>query len=346
MIKRLLTLLCMQLAFCCTIFAANYLTFTAEKDSSAFSIEDHDIKSNIFYSLDNGKTWNKLTDQPVKLAKGDRALLKGGKPDEMPSWRNYSNFKMAGTIAASGSVMSLVDGNGEGKTIPYAYCFCRLFQDCTSLTKAPELPATTLAERCYDKMFFFCFRLTQAPELPAKTLAERCYKEMFRGCSNLTKAPELPTKTLAVKCYYDMFSGCTSLTQAPELPATTLARACYIGMFRDCTSLTQAPELPTTTLEEDCYGWMFSGCTSMTKAPELPAKTLANGCYAGMFNGCSNLAYIDVKFTDWGTDTFFWLRGVAENGTFLCPAELSTDYYGGSRIPENWEIRKWIHGTP
>ncbi|MBO4332358.1 MAG: hypothetical protein J5875_04255 [Paludibacteraceae bacterium] len=76
MIKKLLTLLCMQLALCCTSFAANYLTFTAEKDSSAFSIEDHNIKSNIFYSLDNGKTWNQLTEQPVSLAK--RTVLQTG----------------------------------------------------------------------------------------------------------------------------------------------------------------------------------------------------------------------------------------------------------------------------
>ena len=216
MIKRLLTLLCMQLAFCCTTFAANYLTFTAEKENSSFSIEDHDIKSNIFYSLDNGKTWNKLTDQPVKLAKGDRALLKGGKPDETPVWENYSNFKMVGAIAASGSVMSLVDGNGEGKTIPYADCFRCLFEDCSSLTKAPELPATTLAGDCYYGMFCGCTSLTQAPELPATTLAEECYKWMFVGCSNLTQAPELPATTLATGCYSYMFSGCTSMTKAPD----------------------------------------------------------------------------------------------------------------------------------
>ena len=35
------------------------ITFTAEEDNSSFCIEDHNIKSNIFYSLDNGKTWNK-----------------------------------------------------------------------------------------------------------------------------------------------------------------------------------------------------------------------------------------------------------------------------------------------
>ena len=161
MIKKLLTLLCMQLALCCTSFAANYLTFTAEEDNSSFSIEDNNIKSNIFYSLDNGKTWKQLTGQPVSLAKGKRALLKGGKPNGTPSWRNSSSFKMEGNIAASGSVMSLVDGNGEGKTIPYDYCFYRLFYGCSSLTQAPELPATTLAYGCYERMFSGCTKLSR-----------------------------------------------------------------------------------------------------------------------------------------------------------------------------------------
>ena len=239
MIKKLLTLLCMQLALCCTSFAANYLTFTAEEDNSSFSIEDHDIKSNIFYSLDNGKTWKQLTDQPVSLAKGKRALLKGGKPNGTPSWRNYSNFKMEGAIAASGSVMSLVDGNGESKTIPYDYCFRSLFEDCSSLTKAPELPATTVTEKCYAGMFWGCTNLTQAPELPATTLAKRCYNNMFSGCTSLTQAPKLPATTLADNCYNSMFSGCKSLTQAPELPATTLAERCYYRMFSGCKKLSR-----------------------------------------------------------------------------------------------------------
>ena len=248
MIKRLLTLLCMQLALCCTTFSANYLTFTAEEDNSSFSIEDHNIKSNIFYSLNNGKTWKQLTGQPVSLAKGKRALLKGGKPNGTPSWRNYSSFKMEGSIAASGSVMSLVDGNGEGKTIPHDYCFYRLFEHCSSLTKAPELLATTLADCCYYSMFNGCTNLAKAPELPATTLAERCYMGMFEGCTNLKQAPQLPANTLAGGCYCGMFSGCTSLRQAPELPAKKLTEGCYYAMFDGCASLTQAPELPATTL--------------------------------------------------------------------------------------------------
>jgi hypothetical protein len=163
--------------------------------------------------------------------------LKGGKPDCVQTEKNYSNFKMEGLIAASGSVMSLVDGNGEGKTIPDTYCFYRLFHNCTSLTQAPELPATKLADNCYEGMFSGCTSLTQAPELPATTLAERCYKEMFRGCSNLTKAPELPTKTLAVKCYYDMFSGCTSL-KTVTLPETLTTIGEYA--FNGCPTLALA----------------------------------------------------------------------------------------------------------
>ena len=34
-----------------------------------------------------------------------------------------------------------------------------MFRDCTSLTTAPELPATTLVDYCYYYMFFGCSKL-------------------------------------------------------------------------------------------------------------------------------------------------------------------------------------------
>ena len=61
-----------------------------------------------------------------------------------------------------------------------------MFSKCTSLTVAPELPATTLAEYCYEKMFYECTSLVVAPELPATTLAEYCYNKMFYRCSLLS----------------------------------------------------------------------------------------------------------------------------------------------------------------
>ena len=88
-----------------------------------------------------------------------------------------------------------------------------MFAGCKSLTKAPELPATTLATLCYNGMFDHCSSLTQAPiVLPATTLADDCYSWMFYTCTSLTKAPELPATTLSNNCYQNMFGGCSSLT--------------------------------------------------------------------------------------------------------------------------------------
>ena len=60
-----------------------------------------------------------------------------------------------------------------------------MFDNCTSLMQAPELPATTIATNCYSRMFFNCTSLTQAPELPATTLERNCYASMFYGCTDL-----------------------------------------------------------------------------------------------------------------------------------------------------------------
>jgi hypothetical protein len=78
------------------------------------------------------------------------------------------------------------------------YCYSNLFEDCSSLTQAPVLPADTLAHGCYKQMFSHCASLTQAPELPAAALAEECYFGMFYDCTSLTNAyfPNLDSDTV------------------------------------------------------------------------------------------------------------------------------------------------------
>ena len=44
-------------------------------------------------------------------------------------------------------------------------------------------------------MFYLCTSLTAAPELPATTLANNCYSYMFQGCSNLSYIKALFTTT-------------------------------------------------------------------------------------------------------------------------------------------------------
>ena len=219
-------------------------------------------------------------------------------------------------------------------------CYSSMFDGCTALTQAPALPATTLADYCYNSMFQGCTSLISAPELPATTLADYCYNSMFDGCTALTQAPALPATTLSNGCYSFMFRGCTALTQAPALPATTLAIYCYSSMFYGCTALTQAPALPATTLSSDCYGSMFDGCTALTQAPALPATTLSKSCYSFMFRGCTSLKLSSVKTGEYTqayriptTGTGTTATGALTNmfaftgGTFTGTPSINTTYY-------------------
>jgi predicted nucleic acid-binding Zn-ribbon protein len=270
------------------------LTFTSTGETSISLVK---VGSPDDVSLEyriNGGGWTTYTvGDAIALADEEKISFRAGAGGNISfgkSSNNYHRFTVtgSGTIAASGSIMSLLNQE-ESLVIPSEYCFSGLFYSCNRLTTSPELPATTLANDCYLGLFIGCTRLTAASELPATTLAKDCYQSMFESCTSLTTAPELPATTLAVGCYARMFASCTRLTSAPELPATSLAERCYYDMFNCCTSLTTAPKLPATTLAEYCYSDMFSCCYSLPMSPKLPAKTLAKGCYQSMFASCTSL---------------------------------------------------------
>ena len=249
-------------------------------------------------------TWDGTTPLSSVDKDGEYVLYLRGTGNTMLSYHDetediYKGWVINGTdVRCDGNIETLLDyatvETGQHPAMAN-YCFCCLFTECTALTQAPDLPATTLVEGCCGSMFAGCTSLTQAPALPATILAVSCYAAMFVKCISLTQTPALPATTLATQCYLMMFRDCTSLTQAPALPATTLAGACYAYMFYGCTSLTQAPALPATTLIDNCYQGMFYGCTSLAQAPALPATTLVMGCYIGMFAGCTSLKLCPVK---------------------------------------------------
>ena len=272
------------------------LTFKATQDGSTVSLSKSGSPIGDFQtSRDGGNTWSDYTiDTAIALNTGDEVSFRA-KADRTTGqseqdYDNYFYFMMEGKIEAWHNVMSLYRTNDFATYESVVqYAFYNMFNGCTSLVKAPALPATTFASNCYRSMFQGCTSLVNAPALPVTTLASSCYKDMFNGCTSLTEAPALPATTLNPTCYSDMFHGCTSLVNAPALPATTLANNCYSSMFNGCTSLTEAPALPATTLAQNCYTSMFKGCTSLTKAPVLPATTLTEYCYYDMFNGCTSL---------------------------------------------------------
>ena len=240
--------------------------------------------------------------------KGDRVYIKADKLETAPNTDIFLstiikviNASEKPRIRVGGNIASWNKGSNDSYIKDYlemnskdSYCYQHMFKDCDCLVRAPELPATRLAESCYYAMFSGCSNLTQIPSLPATELAVSCYGRMFSGCTQLKDAPILPATALKSGCYAYMFSGCRSLTQAPNLPATTLTGSCYTGMFNNCGSLTQAPNLPATKLAGSCYASMFRGCLSLAQAPELPATELAptesmTGCYSEMFSDCSKL---------------------------------------------------------
>ena len=273
------------------------LCFTADEPGVQIWCESHfDNVPDLEYSTD-GRHWQPFevttTQTPKMLSLSSlngKIYVRGNNPNGLTVDKRYpTKFNIWGKVSVSGNVMSLIDGEGTSTVIPNDNCFYSLFASC-DLTRAPELPATTLTKSCYENMFLGCELLTQAPELPATTMAKNCYSGMFAECLSLTEAPALPATTLADSCYCDMFGYCRALEKAPELPATTLADQCYSIMFSYCDKLTEAPELPATTMKEGCYSFMFTHCGQLTKMPELPAETLAKDCYRNMFADCGRLA--------------------------------------------------------
>ena len=278
-----------------------YLTFTAEEATTLTMKQNGSIVPHKLLKSTDGVNWVKWENPStngISLSVGESVCIKADEDAlnrtatywyASDFYSNYNYFSSTGKINCSGDIRSIVKLVAPGI---YDYWLTSLFKKCSSLTSAPELPATTLTSTCYANMFDGCTSLTQAPELPATTLAGSCYANMFRGCISLTKAPELlPATTASNNCYEQMFNGCTSLTQAPELPATELWGECYKFMFWNCTSLTQAPKLPATTLATYCYSYMFNGCTSLSR---IKINASSGSWGENMFNGCTSLELVDM----------------------------------------------------
>ena len=330
-----------------------YVTFKAEAEQKfMMTTEGGYTFSNLEYSVNNGK-WATVaigTEIPFGGDKGDlrlRGINTKGTAIYQDSYSTITFTDSNVKVACTGDIRTLLDWRNYNIVDTQNARFCSLFKNCSVLTSAPELPATTLANYCYYEMFCGCTNLTSAPELKATTLANSCYYSMFMGCTSLTSVPELPATELAGECYYGMFWGCKSLTSAPELPATTLENDCYANMFRNCTHLVSAPELPAKKLADYCYYEMFYGCTSLTSAPKLSAIELAESCYCKIFYGCENLLSVTMlapsdKIKNTSSSLTLWLDEAGTKATTRTikvqdeaaykALENTTNY-----LPDNWK---------
>ena len=119
------------------------MKFTATGNSTLGITNGGGNTPNLEYSTD-GKNWMEWNYSTLTINDGESVYLRGNNPNGFSSSDSVcSQFTMSGSLACEGNVMSLI---GETATeIPNFSCFIYMFQNCRSLTTAPELPATTLS---------------------------------------------------------------------------------------------------------------------------------------------------------------------------------------------------------
>ena len=166
----------------------------------------------------------------------------------------YHTIECTQPFSVAGNPLSLLydsDYLGENKFV-MDWGLAYVFANATTLVSAAKLNMdisfyedrygqTIEHKHCCHSMFQICTSLVNAPDLPQTKLATSCYASMFVGCTALRNVPRLPATEIAVGSYYSMFSGCSSLTEGADLTKVTkLGKNGITEMYYRCSSLEKA----------------------------------------------------------------------------------------------------------
>ena len=171
----------------------------------------------IQYSVDNGTSWSTwdgselsgTASQPIYLRGKNNTVITGEDPNGH-KW-TFTGKYITGNIETLLNYETVING---GHPIMNTCCYGAMFYECTSLVTAPQLPATTLADKCYSYMFRDCTSLITTPQLPATTLVDSCYWNMFYSCTSL----KLSTSKTGIYQYeYRIPTSSTGITATDAL---------------------------------------------------------------------------------------------------------------------------------
>jgi hypothetical protein len=299
-------------------YSKQYLTFEALEDTS-FSLNIPNVSSpivnNVYYSLDNGITWQEGTETPI-IKSGEKVLWKSNAEKWAASENVGSTFTSTGNYNVSGNILSLVYGDdfSSEQTIGN-YCFCRLF-DGAKIVHAKDLilAATKIGIYAYGYMFNSCSQMIDAPVIQATELADACCSFMFRYCSSLQKTPILPAVDTATYCYRDMFNGCVNLVEISEIAAQKVYNSSFAYMFSSCSKLETTPVLYATQLDASSYYRMFYNCSKLREVRTMALNVSKTNCL------------------------YQWLYGVSSNGVFYKDAKMTSFPVGANGIPSGWTV--------
>ena len=259
-----------------------YVTFTSNEEVIFMMRTDGYTISGLEYSVNNS-TWTSIPSDGISDgvtfggSNGGNLRLRGKNPNGTATGIvNYAKIFFTSNdenakVACTGDIRTLLDWENYKNVNTSNARFCYLFNYCTQLTSAPELPATTLADDCYLSMFVGCTSLTTAPALPATTLANSCYSQMFYGCRALQSVTMLATNVSASDCLHNWLygagTGATSRTLkvANQEAYNTIVNTKYAGNSA-LPSNWQAGTSGTTILDKDGND-ITSQITSSSTAP-------------------------------------------------------------------------------
>lgn len=220
------------------------------------------------YSYD-GVTWDAWDLTALPFGGNTKVYVRGVNNARFATYNSNNTFTFStdAYVYVSGIAEALLNGENEVLQYSISYTFRCLFKDQTALREADRLrfEAMSNSEACYDSMFDNCSNLLSAPELPATKLGYAPYGGMFKKCTSLIKGPSiLPATTILDWAYGYMFYNCKSLVTAPELPATTLMGSCYYQMFSGCTSLKTIRCRAKVKASNATLNWLTNVATSGT----------------------------------------------------------------------------------
>ena len=182
-------------------YSKKYLTFDILSDGYVnWKYNNNSTIHNTIEYRKNGGSWSAITSTSsgvhIDVVTGDLVEFRGNNATYSSSSVRYGMFE--GTTCnfnVKGNIMSLINSTNFQTltTFTESYNFRALFLTCRTLLDASKLilPATNLATGSYRYMFQDCSNLTKAPELPATTLTNECYYGMFARCSVLNYVKSL-----------------------------------------------------------------------------------------------------------------------------------------------------------
>ena len=166
-----------------------YVTFTAEAEQKfKMTTSGNYTISHLQYSVNKEGWKNVVKDEEVTFGGTNGDLrLRGTNPNGTANNANdYSTITFTNpkvNVACTGDIRTLQDWNNYNTVETQNARFCYLFNGCSVLTSAPELPATVLAESCYAGMFSGCTKLSTVTMLAPSdqiTSASDCCKDWLK----------------------------------------------------------------------------------------------------------------------------------------------------------------------